>query len=98
MHHTTQPFASQLSFLDPQFTKEGKPYGPERYKQIVRERYIISKSINTSYIDVGQITPLERRYILEFMQEDAKKLQERMKDSENTAKKIPVPRARPIGR
>ena len=70
-------FPSQQNFLDPQSIKDKdgkiKPYGPIRFKQIVQERYIISKMINTSYNDVGEITPLERRYLLEFMYAEMEK-------------------------
>lgn len=59
--------------MDPQLTKDGKPYGPVRYKEIVRERYLISKNINTSYNDIGQITPRERGYLIEFMIDEIKK-------------------------
>lgn len=69
-------FASHLNFLDQQFTKDGKPYGPIRYKEIVKECYLISKNINTSYNDVLQMTPTERNYILEFLVEEAKHNQE----------------------
>ena len=57
-------------------TKDGQPYGPLRYKEIVRERYIISKHTNTSYKDTDQITPTERNYILEFITEELQKQQE----------------------
>lgn len=62
-----------MSFLDPQLTKDGKPWGPERYKSIVKERYLISKNLNTSYKDIGDITPLEREYLLQFIDEDLKR-------------------------
>ena len=51
-------------------TEDGKPFGPTRYKEIARERYLISKHTNTSYDDTANITPLERNYILEFLVED----------------------------
>lgn len=63
-------FPLQGSFLDPQLTKDGKPYGPFRFKEIVRERYLISKNMNTSYNELGQITPVERRYLLEFIADE----------------------------
>lgn len=69
-------FASHQNFLDPQLTSDGKPYGPYRYKQIVKECYLISKNSNTSYTDVLKITPLERNYILEFIIEGEKRNQE----------------------
>lgn len=65
-----------MSFLDPQLTKEGKPWGAERYKAIVKERYYISKNMNTSYKDVGDITPTEREYLLRFIEEDLKRTKE----------------------
>lgn len=69
-------YPSQGSFLDPQLTKDGKPYGPFRYKEIVRERYLISKNMNTSYNELGKITPLERRYIMEFLVDEVNKTKE----------------------
>jgi len=69
-------FASHQSFLDPQLTNDGKPFGPYRYKQIVKESYLISKNTNTSYVDVMKITPQERNYILEFLAEEYKRTQE----------------------
>lgn len=56
--------------MDPQFTFDGKPYGPVRYEQLVQERYLISKHIHTSYVDLGKITPIERKYLLEFIRQD----------------------------
>ena len=56
--------------MDPQLTEDGRPYGPLRYKEIARERYLISKHTNTSYEDTSSITPLERNYILEFLVDD----------------------------
>ena len=50
--------------------EDGTPFGPTRYKEIARERYLISKHTNTSYEDTALITPLEREYILEFLVED----------------------------
>lgn len=54
-------------------TSDGKPYAPTRFKEIVRERYLISKHTNTSYVDLGSITPLEREYLLLFIQEELEK-------------------------
>ena len=52
---------------------DNKPYGPVRYKEIVRERYLISKHTNTSYSDTKDITPIEREYLLEFITDDLSK-------------------------
>lgn len=69
-------FASQGNFLDPPLTSDGKPFAPIRWKQIVKERFLISKNINTSYLDIGKMTPKEREYLLEFIHEDAVKTKE----------------------
>ena len=66
------PFASHLNFLDQQTTNDGRPFGPIRYKEIVKECYLISKNINTSYTDLLNITPVERNYMLQFLVEEAK--------------------------
>lgn len=57
-------------------TNEGLPYGPTRYKEIVKERYLISKHTNTSYKDTDDITPVERNYIIEFITEELQKQHE----------------------
>ena len=72
--------------MDPQFTKDGKPYGPIRYKEIVKERYLISKSMNTSYNEVGQITPTERQYLIEFLADDAKRSNDLIEQKKKEAK------------
>ena len=57
-------------------TDNGKPYGPYRYREIAKERYLISKHTNTSYEDTSNITPLERGYLLEFLVEDFERQKE----------------------
>lgn len=64
--------------MDPQLTSDKKPYGPFRYKQIVKECYIITKNTNTPYSDVLEMTPAEREYFIEFLSEDFKKQQEQI--------------------
>ena len=51
-------------------TSDGKPYAPVRIAQLVEERYQISKHLHTSYNDVGNITPLEREYLLKYIARD----------------------------
>ena len=73
----TYRFASILSSLDPQLTKDGEPYAPKRYKEIVKECYLISKNTYTSYTDVrDKMTPVERNMILEFIMEEYNKTKE----------------------
>lgn len=76
-------FASQVNFLDPKLTSDGKPYGPFRYKEIVKECYLISKNCNTSYTDLMNITPIEKNYLLEFIAEEFQKTEELMKKANN---------------
>ena len=64
------PFASDQNFLDPALTSDGRPYAPVKFEQIVEERYQISKHINTSYVDLGKVSPAERKYLLHFIKRD----------------------------
>ena len=73
--------------MDPQLTSSGKPYGPERYKKIVQERYLNSKNMNTSYNDIGKITPTERQYLIEFIADEIKRSKELVKEEINKRKK-----------
>jgi hypothetical protein len=67
-------------------TSEGRPYGPWRYKQIVKESYIITKNTNTPYSDVMNMTPAEREYFIEFLAEDFKKQQEQIEKAKQSKK------------
>lgn len=78
---STLPFVSLKNFLDPQLTSDGQPYGPVRYKQIVKECYLIAKNCNTSYTDLMKITPLERSYLLQFIADEINRSQELLQKS-----------------
>ena len=67
--------------MDPQFNEEGEPYGPYRFKEIVRECYSISKNCNTPYTDILKITPRERDYLIEFIVDDANRAQEMIEEN-----------------
>ena len=54
--------------------------------EIAKERYIISKHLNTSYVDLGKITPVERKYLLEFLMQDAEEENKLRNDAINKAK------------
>lgn len=41
-------------------------------ENITKEKYIISKKTHTSYLDLDEITPVERKMILKFIIEDLK--------------------------
>lgn len=66
-------------------TEDGKPFGPVRYKDIAKERYLISKHTNTSYEDTSNLSPLERGYILEFLVEDFQRQKEMYEKAEAEA-------------
>ena len=75
------------SFLDPQISNDGTPYGPKRYKEIVRECWYISDNLHTSYTDVLDLSFQERFYLIELInqkQEETKKAIE-MRQTENRA-------------
>ena len=83
--NTGLPFASHQSFLDPPLTSDGKPYGPVRYKELVRECVFISKNTNITYAEVLKLTPTERLYIEDIIkaeQKEASKLAESMQRKE----------------
>ena len=64
-----------LNSLDPQLIDHPEK-ASKQYKELVRERYLITKNTNTSYIETGDITPLERRYIFEFIMDELQKQKE----------------------
>ena len=47
---------------------------------------MISKHLNTSYVDLGKITPVERKYLLEFLMQDAEEENKLRNDAINKAK------------
>jgi hypothetical protein len=58
-------FASGPSFLDPQTSSDGTPYGPKRFKEIIKECWYICDNTNTSYTDVLDVSIQERRCLIE---------------------------------
>jgi hypothetical protein len=62
-------FASDQSFLDPQTSNDGSPYGPKRFKEIVKECWFVSDNLNTSYTDVLDLSFQERFYLIELINE-----------------------------
>lgn len=62
-------FVSHLNFLFQHYDENNNPIGQRRFKEIVEDCWFISKSINTSYTDVQQITPLERKYLIDIIKE-----------------------------
>ena len=67
---------SPLNFLGPITDDNGNPVGPQEYEAIVKERYLISKRLNTSYTDTGNISVHERRLLLKYIADEIAKEQE----------------------
>ena len=65
MKKSRPSFASGPSFLDPQTSNDGSPYGPKRFKEIVKECWYISDSLHTSYTDVLDLSYTERVCLIE---------------------------------
>ena len=70
------------SFLDPRLTKDGKAYGPARFKKIVEECWMISDNIHTSYTDVLNLSFQERVYLLELINKKLKDTKEAIEDAQ----------------
>ena len=51
-------------------------FASSRYREIVKERYLISKHTNTSYEGTRDITPVERGYLLQFIMDDLQRQKE----------------------
>ena len=77
-------FASGPSFLDPPLSKDGTPYGPKRYKEIVQECWYISDNLNTSYTDVLNLAYQDRVYLIECINEKKKATSKAMEEAQNT--------------
>ena len=74
--------------MDQQLTSDGQPYGPIRYKELVRECYLISKNLNTSYTDVLRLSPREKDYIIEFIIQDAESAKKMIEDNKRNLQQI----------
>ena len=70
-------FVSNQNFLTPLYDEEGNPTGPKIYEELVRECYLISKYINTSYNEVLDTTYAERMMLLRNISDEAKRSREK---------------------
>lgn len=57
-------------------TEDGRPYAPIRFSELAKECYVITKNLNTSYLDVLSMAPTERKYMIGFLMEEAKRRDE----------------------
>lgn len=82
-------FALGPNFLDPPTSKDGKPYGPKRFKELVEECWYISDNLHTSYTDVLDMSFQERLYLIECInkkQNETKKAIDELKQQEKSRK------------
>ena len=61
---------STINFLD--LILPSGEYKSSVLESITKEKYLISKKIHTSFLDLDEITPIERKMILKFIIEDLK--------------------------
>lgn len=80
-------FVLDQSFLDPLTSKDGTPYGPKRYKEIVRECWYISDQLHTSYSDVLDLSFQERVYLIGYIDEKKKATQRALAEIDSKNKK-----------
>lgn len=79
------PFGSTTHFLDLQFTKDDHNITSKMLNNIVEEGFYITKYTHTSYADLSDITPFERRILIKLISDDIK---ERNKAHEEAMKSI----------
>lgn len=63
------------------------PFGVYRFNQIIEECYYISKFINTSYLDLMEISVIERDTLLELINEQNKRDQEEIDKMKQKSKR-----------
>ncbi len=57
------------------------------FERLVNERYLISKYCNTSYNEIGEITPTERKLIVGFIEDELKRQKEAIDKQKQNKKK-----------
>ncbi len=67
-------------------TSKGEPYGPKRFKEIVRECWYISDNIHTSYNDVLNMSILERLYLVRFINEKIENTNKALEEARQNSK------------
>lgn len=72
--------------MDPKTSRDGKPYGPKRYKDLVRECWFISDNLHTSYTDVLDISYQERLFLIEFIRQKQEETERAMVKAQQEAK------------
>lgn len=67
---------SHQNFFDQQMLTNPETYYRERIDMLMRERYLIAKQLNTSFIETNEMTPKEREYMIKLFLEERDKLKE----------------------
>ena len=83
MKKSPRSFASGPSFLDPQTSNDGSPYGPKRYKEIVKECWYVSDNLHTSYTDVLNLAYQDRIYLIECINEKKEATERAFAEAQN---------------
>lgn len=69
-------FKSHPNFFDQQMVTNPEEYYKNRIDGLMRERYLICRQLNTSFIDTNEMTPKEREYIIKLFLEEREKAKE----------------------
>ncbi len=75
------PFASTKHFLD--LVVDDPEFKSTTMSNIIQEKYQISKRINTSFIELDMITPLERKTLLKLILKDLEEQKRVMEAARN---------------
>lgn len=71
--------------MDPSSTDDGKPYGPWRFKEIVKSAYAISHQLHITYSDVLGMTPRERDMLCELISKEMERMRKSLDDMKSKA-------------
>ena len=72
----SHPFASMHHFLD--LIISNPEYKLQVLQNLTKEKYYISKFIHTSFLDLDEITHMERNMLLKFIGEDKEQEQKQI--------------------
>lgn len=68
-------------------TSDGKPYGPKRYREIVRECWYISDQLHTSYTDVLDLAVTDRIMLIRLINEKIENTNKAMEEARQARNK-----------
>lgn len=63
-------------FLDLQFCKKDRDYVTTLMNNLIYEKYLITTKINTSFTELDNITPLERKALIKHISDTIQKEKE----------------------